>query len=56
MVLSILKWVGIAMVLSLIALWLWEGGYWQIAKFAQVIPNPLDATSTDASYKLPGQP
>ena len=56
MVLSILKWVGIAMVLSLIALWLWEGGYWQIAKFAEVIPNPLDATSTDASYKLPGQP
>ena len=56
MVLSILKWVGIAMVLSLVALWLWQGGYWQIAKYAEVIPNPLDATSTDQLYKLPGQP
>lgn len=56
MVLSILKWVGIAMVLSLIALWLWQGGYWKIAKFAEIIPNPLEATTTDAQYRLPGQP
>ncbi len=56
MVLTILKWVGIAMVLSLIALWLWEGGYWKIAKYAQIIPNPLNATSTDPLYQLPGQP
>lgn len=44
------------MVLSLIALWLWQGGYWKIAKFAEIIPNPLEATSTDALYQLPGQP
>lgn len=56
MVITILKWVGIAMVLSLIALWLWEGGYWKVAKLAEIIPNPLEATSTDARYQLPGQP
>ena len=56
MVLTILKWVGAAMVLSFIALWLWEGGYWRIAKYASIIPNPLDATSTDQLYQLPGQP
>lgn len=45
------------MVLSLIALWLWQGGYWKIAKFAEIIPNPLNATSTsDNLYQLPGQP
>ncbi len=56
MILSILKWVGIAMVLSLIALWLWQGGYWKIAEYAQIIPNPLTASSTDNLYELPGQP
>lgn len=55
MVLSILKWVGIAMLLSLLALWLWQGGYWKIADYAQLVPNPL-ATSTDQLYQLPGQP
>jgi hypothetical protein len=57
MVISILKWVAIAMVLSLFALWLWQGGYWKIANYAQIIPNPLDATSTSGGlYQLPGQP
>lgn len=57
MVLTILKWVGIAMVLSLAALWLWQGGYWQIAKYAEIIPSPLDASSTIGGlYQLPGQP
>ncbi len=44
------------MVLSLIALWLWQGGYWKIAKYAEIIPNPLTATSSDELYQLPGQP
>lgn len=56
MVITILKWVGIAMVLSLIALWLWQGGYWKIAEYAEIIPNPLTASSTDNLYQLPGQP
>ncbi len=56
MVLRILQWVAVAMILSLIALWLWEGGYWKIAKFAEIIPSPLDASSTNSLYQLPGQP
>ncbi len=56
MVLTILKWVGAAMILSLVALWLWQGGYWKIADYANIIPNPLEATSTDMLFQLPGQP
>jgi hypothetical protein len=56
MVLTILKWVAVAMILSLIALWLWEGGYWKIAEYAELIPSPLDASSTNQLYQLPGQP
>lgn len=57
MVISILKWVAAGMILSLIALFFWQGGYWKIAKYAEIIPNPLtDATSTDLSVLLPGQP
>ncbi len=57
MVLRILKYVGAAMVLSLIALWLWQGGYWKIAEYAEIVPNPLNvATTSLADYTLPGQP
>src|SRR5437868_1970569 len=57
MVKTILKWVAIAMILSLAALWLWEGGYWKIAQYAEIIPNPVtDASSTDYEFHLPGQP
>jgi hypothetical protein len=57
MVLTIVKWIGIAMLLSLIALWLWQGGYWKIAEYAQVIPSPLAAASSSEDlYQLPGQP
>lgn len=56
MVLAILKWVGAAMILSLIALWLWQGGYWKIAEYAQIIPNPLASSTDDRLFQLPGQP
>ncbi len=44
------------MILSLIALWLWQGGYWKIAEYAQIIPNPLASSTGDTMFILPGQP
>jgi hypothetical protein len=55
MVWTILKWVITAIILSLIALWLWQGGYWKIAEYAQVIPSPLETNSL-SDLTLPGQP
>ncbi len=49
-------WVGIAMALSLVALWLWQGGYWKIADYADIVPNPLEASVGDTLFQLPGQP
>lgn len=40
MIFSIIKWVVIAVVLSLVALWIWQGGFWKIAQYAQIIPEP----------------
>ncbi len=56
MVFTILKWVAAAMILSLIALWLWQGGYWKIAEYARLIPNPLASSTSDTLFILPGQP
>ncbi len=56
MVWTILKWVGIAMILSLIALWLWQGGYWKIADYLHTLSNPLSTSLNGRSFRLPWQP
>lgn len=57
MVFTILKWLGVAMILSLVALWLWQGGFWRIAEYADIIPNPAaEGWKNGGDFALPGQP
>ncbi len=56
---KILIYLAAAMVLSLIALWLWQGGYWAVARYAGMIPTPLstltNTSTTTYDFILPGQ-
>jgi hypothetical protein len=48
-----------AMLLSLVALWLWQGGYQAVARYAGMIPTPLESltntSTTTYDFVLPGQ-
>ena len=51
---SILRWLFIAMIITIILLWLWAGGWTLIKREVRALPNPLDilfGTST-STYKI----
>lgn len=54
MIRTVVKWVLIAMLVLLAALWLYAGGFTQITRFVRTIPNPIDiiwGTST-STYEV----
>jgi len=54
MIKTVLKYVAIGMVVLLVGLWLWAGGFSQIVRFVKTIPNPIDiiwGTST-STYQV----
>ncbi|MBI5645105.1 hypothetical protein HY970_03330 [Candidatus Kaiserbacteria bacterium] len=52
---KILAYLGAAIALTFIAMWIWRGGYIAVARYAGMIPTPLSlASQTGYDFELPG--